>query len=59
MKKPTIKSKAKKEISKSEKVKELLKDYNTLPKHNNSKARQLRRKLRRLGYYLSKHQGGK
>ena len=47
----------KKELTKEEKNKliiELLEVYGDLPKKSNGEGRKIRRKLRRLGYYLSK-----
>lgn len=40
-------------------IKSLLKEYNTLPKKNNPTGHSIRRRLRRLGYYLSKENKSK
>jgi hypothetical protein len=41
--------------SKDKDIKGLLIEYSKLPKKNNGEGRKIRRRLRRLGYYLSKN----
>ena len=44
------------EVGKEKQIKELLVTYNKLEKKSVSEGRRIRRKLRRLGYYLSKQE---